>query len=173
MKYTSKAYTSFHINTRNLTFIPLLCLFPLSSAASMWTMARRRDAALWTPWPALGQDSSCRPTLCTASGGSLSSTARTATMSCPPSPCPGTPPSPVTCEYYTDKPERLAEGASVLGKKIFSTVPDEFGEYICLCVCACVSVCMHAHVCLCVCGEAELTLPVFQHRTLLVLVISI
>lgn len=60
-------------------------------AASMWRMARRRDAARWTRRPAPRQDSCCTPrSRATASAGSPSSTGPTATTTCRQRPCPGT-----------------------------------------------------------------------------------
>lgn len=67
-------------------------------AVSMWTMARHQVEAPSIQWPAPARASSCRPTLFTANGESRSSTVRTATTTFPRSPCPETPPSPVTCE---------------------------------------------------------------------------
>lgn len=63
-------------------------------------MAPPPAAAPWTPrrLPALAWSST--PTSpATASGGSPSCTALTATMTCPPNPCRATPPSPLNCEY--------------------------------------------------------------------------
>lgn len=85
--------------TRCIAQFTFLVLF-LLSAVSTWTMEHHQVAAPWTRWPVQDRASSCRPTLSTASGGSRSCTAQTATTTSLPSPCPETPPSPVTCECF-------------------------------------------------------------------------
>ena len=79
-------------------FFQTLCVHVL--AVSTWRMAPRPAAAPWTRRrrPALAW-SSTQTSPATASGGSPSSTAPTATTTCPPNPCPETPPSPLNCEY--------------------------------------------------------------------------
>lgn len=59
-------------------------------------MAPPRPGAPWTPRPAPA--SSCTPASHRASGASPSYTARTATTTCRPKPCPATPPSPASRE---------------------------------------------------------------------------
>lgn len=61
-------------------------------AASMWKMALPPAAARWTRRPAPPQGWCCTPpSLGTASAGSPSSTAQTATTTCRQRRCPGTP----------------------------------------------------------------------------------
>lgn len=80
--------------------MPYVSLFLFSCAVLMWTMAQHQVEAPWTRWPAQDQASSCRPTLSTASVESPFSTALTVTMTSHLSPCPETPPLPVTCKLH-------------------------------------------------------------------------
>lgn len=86
---------NFYANQRSLFKVYRRCVFTVST----WIMAHRQDAAHWTRWPAPGRVSSCRPTSCTARGGSRFCTAPTVTMTSRQSPCRETPPSLATCKW--------------------------------------------------------------------------
>ncbi|KAM4855080.1 3',5'-cyclic-AMP phosphodiesterase 4C isoform X4 [Urocitellus parryii] len=65
-------------------------------------MGCRVEGLSWTLSPGLALDVGLRPRPPTASGESLSCTARTATMNCHLRPCPGTPPWPATCPRQSE-----------------------------------------------------------------------
>lgn len=80
----------------HLTLINSLCIYVF--LVLMWRMDCLWDAAHWTLRPALTPVWPDRPISLTASGGNLSSTALTPTLTFHPKVPPETPPLPVTCK---------------------------------------------------------------------------